>query len=345
MTTVITPVILCGGSGTRLWPRSRSERPKPFLDLIGSETLFKEAVERCRQSGFEKPVIVTGTAHVDLVYQHVSMNDVADVIVEPEPRQTAAAVALAALRLPKDRIILVCPSDHHIGDNESFAAAARSAAELAAEGSLVCLSVPPTSPETRFGYVQLGEPLGPSAYRVQKFHEKPDREAAEIYLRSQQFAWNAGIFAFEAVGYLSELQKYRPRLAAAVHDSFERGRATGGRFFPDKAAFSTIEPESLDYAVMENTDRAATVTAEMGWSDVGDWPTLRRLRTSDPLGNAVRGPAELIDCRNTLVDTDGPKVHMLGVEDVIVVVDGNDILVASGTSALRVANFAKPTAQ
>jgi mannose-1-phosphate guanylyltransferase len=345
MTPVITPVILCGGSGTRLWPRSRSEKPKPFLDLIGTETLFKEAVERCRQAGFEKPVIVTGRAHVDLVHQHVSMDDVAHVIVEPEPRQTAAAVALAALLLPQERIMLVCPSDHHIGDSESFAVAARTASQLAAVGSLVCLSVPPTSPETRFGYVQLGEPLGPTAYKVQKFHEKPDRETAEIYFRSQQFAWNGGIFAFEAGGYLSELQVYRPRLAEAVRNSFERGSATGGHFFPDKAAFSTIEPESLDYAVMENTDRAATVIADMEWSDVGDWPTLRRLRTTDSLGNAVRGPAELIDCRNTLVDTDGPKVHMVGVEDLIVVVDGDDILIASGASALRVANFAKSTAQ
>ena len=344
MTPAITPVILCGGSGTRLWPRSRWNKPKPFLDLIGTETLFKEAVERCRQAGFEKPIIVTGAAHLDLVHQHVSVDDVADVVVEPEPRQTAAAVALAALLLPPERIMLVCPSDHHIGDNQSFGEAARAAAQLAREGYLVCLSVPPTAPETRFGYVQFGEPLGPGAYKVRKFHEKPQRETAEAYLESQQFAWNAGIFAFETAGYLSELQAYRPRLAAAVHNSYERGSAAGGRFFPDRAAFSTIKPESLDYAVMENTDRAATVTAEMDWSDVGDWPTLRRLRSSEPLGNAVRGPAELIDCRNTLVDTDGPRVHMVGVEDLIVVVDGDDILIASGASAPRVSDFAKSTA-
>lgn len=345
MTTIITPVILCGGSGTRLWPRSRSERPKPFIDLIGTGTLFAEAVERCRLAGFEKPVIVTGAAHEELVRQQVSMDDVAEVIIEPEPRQTAAAVALAALRLPKERIMLVCPSDHHIADNESFAAAARTAAELATTGSLVCLSVPPTAPETRFGYVQVGQPLGSSAYEVQKFHEKPDRETAEIYVGSEQFAWNAGIFAFEAGGYLSELELYRPAIAAAVRNSAEQGHASDGCFFPDKAAFSTIEPEALDYAVMENTGRAATVMAEMGWSDVGDWPTLRRLRSSDPLGNAVRGPAELIDCHNSLVDTDGPRVHMVGVEDLIVVVDGNDILIATGSSAPRVASFAKPASQ
>lgn len=344
MAVLVTPVILCGGSGTRLWPRSRSDRPKPFIDLIGTGTLFEEAVERCRLAGFEKPIIVTGAAHADLVRQQVSMNDVAEVIIEPEPRQTAAAVALAALRLPKERIMLVCPSDHHIADTDMFAAAARTAAGLATNGSLVCLSVPPTSPETRFGYVQLGQPLGSSAYRVQKFHEKPDPATAETYFESKRFAWNAGIFAFEAAEYLSELALHRPAMAAAVRISSEQGHVSSGRFFPDKAAFSTIQPEALDYAVMENTDHAATVTTEMGWSDVGDWPTLRRLRSGDHLGNAVRGPAELIDCLNTLVDTDGPKVHMVGVEDLIVVVDGNDILIAKGTSASRVANFAKPAA-
>ena len=345
MATVITPVIMCGGSGTRLWPRSRSGRPKPFLDLVAGETLFEEAVARCREAGFGKPVVVTGAAHVRLVHQYVSTADVAEIVVEPEPRQTAAAVAVAAMRLPEDRIIIVCPSDHHIGDTTSFATAARAAAEIAGEGALVCLSVTPTAPETRFGYVQLGEQIAPAVYCVEKFHEKPDLRTAEGYLKSGEFAWNAGIFVFRAGDYMSELKKHRPRLAAAVEESISRGKSLDRHFFPEETAFSAIEPESLDYAVMENTDRAATVTAQMDWSDVGDWPTLRRMRVKDTLGNAIRGPAELVDCRNTLVETDGPKVHMIGVEDVIVVVDGNDILVTTASNAHRVSAFAKPPTQ
>jgi mannose-1-phosphate guanylyltransferase len=202
------------------------------------------------------------------------------------------------------------------------------------------LAIPPTAPETRFGYVHRSEALGQAAYRVEKFHEKPDRHTAERYLSSGDFAWNGGIFAFRAGDYLDELEHHRPALAAALRKSVAEGEPVDRKFYPESSNFSLIKPESVDYAVMENTDRAAMVLTQMGWSDVGDWPTVRQLRSKDRLGNAIKGSAQLIDSRNSLVDTDGPKVHLVGMEDVIVVVDGNDILVASTRDAGRIGRLA-----
>jgi mannose-1-phosphate guanylyltransferase len=338
----ITPVILCGGSGTRLWPRSRAATPKPFLPLVGERTMFEEALERCRGEGFDRPVIVAGAAHLQLVDSQLRDVEVGEIIVEPEPRQTAAAVASAALRLPPETVMLVCPSDHHIRDVAAFRTAVHAAASLAQEGWLVCLGIRPEGAETRFGYIRRGESVGADAFRVAEFVEKPDRDAAEAYVSSGEYAWNGGIFAFRAGDYLDELEKHRPLIAGLARDAVAAGRQDGNRFHPDASTFLRIEPESLDYAVMEHTDRAALVMTDMGWSDVGDWQTLHRMRDKDESGNAVRGPAELIGCRNVLVETDGPKVHVLGLEDILVVVDGDDVLVASVSGASQGAKVGRP---
>lgn len=336
----ITPVILCGGSGTRLWPRSRPAMPKPFLPLVGEKTLFEQALERCSGDPmFGPPVVVTGAAHLEVVEKQSRDFSIAEIIIEPEPKQTAAALALAASRLNDEEVMLVCPSDHHIGDAAAFRGAAREAARLAAEGWLTCIAVTPRGPDTRFGYVRRGEPMGPSSYRVAEFVEKPDEETAAAYVGSGVYAWNAGIFAFRAGDYLRELRTFRPALAEAVEQSAARGELVGRRFLPESGSFAAVAPESLDYAVMENTGRAAVVEAQMEWSDVGNWEALFRMRDKDAAGNAVSGSAELIDCSNVLVDTDGPMVHMIGLENVVVVVDGDDILVASATGARDVANF------
>jgi len=337
----IIPVILCGGSGTRLWPRSRAARPKPFLRLLGDRTLFEETLSRFSDTSFFAPsVIVTGAAHLDLVEQQSGRFDVAKIIVEPEPRQTAAALALAALRLDEDAIMLVCPSDHHIGDSAAFLKAAQSAAEMAAEGWLVCITVAPSGPDTRFGYVRRGEAAGQLGFRVAQFVEKPDEARAAEYLKSGLYAWNAGIFAFKAGEYLRELRRFRPELAAAVEESAMHGSRAGNRFFPDRDSFAKIVPESLDYAVMENTGRAALVTAEMHWSDIGNWNALFAAREKDGSGNSVSGPAQLIDCENVLVDSDGPRVHLVGVKDMVVVIDGDDVMIASASGAAQVGKFA-----
>ncbi len=340
--TRITPVILCGGSGTRLWPRSRASKPKPFLPLVGEETLFEQALLRCREAAhFDPAVVVTGQAHLAHVEAQLCGLPGARVIVEPAAKNTAAAIALAALRLPEDEIMLVCPSDHHIADCEAFGAAARSAAALAAEGWLVSFGIEAKSPETGFGYLRRGDGVGGAngelgGFKVAQFIEKPDLARAEQFLAEGGYAWNGGIFAFRVGTFLDELREHRPRLAEAVARAVAGGREDGHRFHPDPAAFAEVESESVDYAVMENTARAAMVPADMGWSDIGNWQALHAARPRDGAGNAVSGKAELVDCRNVLVESDGPRVSVIGLEDVIGMVDGDEILVTSAAGAQKV---------
>lgn len=335
--TRITPVILCGGSGTRLWPRSRASKPKPFLPLIGDRTLFEQALLRCGEAAdFDPALVVTGTAHLEHVEAQLCGVPGARVIVEPAAKNTAAAIALAALRLPEDEIMLVCPSDHHIADWQAFVAAACAAADLAADGWLVSFGIEAKAPETGFGYLRRGEAIGAQGYRVAEFVEKPDLARAEQFLADGGYAWNGGIFAFRVGTFLAELAEHRPKLAAAVRRAVDQGGAEGHRFHPDAAAFAEIESESVDYAVMENTAKAAMVPADMGWSDIGNWQALHVARERDEAGNAVSGNAELVDCRNVLVDSDGPQVSVIGLEDVMIVVDNGNILVTTAAGAQKV---------
>jgi mannose-1-phosphate guanylyltransferase/mannose-6-phosphate isomerase len=332
--TGIVPVILCGGSGTRLWPRSRAARPKPFLPLVGEQTLFEAALARCAdRTRFAAPIVVSGLAHAALVEEQLGKAADALLVVEPAARNTAAAIALAALRLPPEAVMLVCPSDHHIADAEAFGAAALRAAALAAEGWLVAFGIAATAPETGYGYIRRGEALGEGAFRVAQFVEKPDRARAEAFLADGSYAWNGGIFAFAAGAFLAELETHRPDIARAARNADAAGRQEGRRFHPDALAFTAIVGESVDYAVMENTPRAAVVPVAMGWSDIGNWQALHAARPQDAGGNSVSGRAELVGCRNVLVESDGPRVSVIGLEGVIVVVDGDEVLVTSADGA------------
>ena len=332
--TLITPVILCGGSGTRLWPKSRASKPKPFLPLVGDATLFEATLLRCADPAhFAPPVVVTGSGHLTHVEEQLTQAPGASVIVEPEAKNTAAAIALAALRLSEDAVMLVCPSDHHIGDCDAFVAAAVAAGELAREGWLVSLGIEASGPETGFGYLKRGEALGGQGFKLVQFIEKPDLARAEEFLAEGGYAWNGGIFAFRASDFLAELMAHRPALLAAVKAAVDDGRQKGRHFHPDATAFARIESESVDYAVMENTSRAAMVPAQMAWSDIGNWQALHEARDRDADGNAVSGPAELVDCRNVLVDSDGPRVSVIGLEGVIVVVDKGEVLVTTARGA------------
>jgi len=334
----IIPVVLCGGNGTRLWPRSRKSKPKPFLPLVGDTTLFEATVLRCsRDAGFGAPVVVTGALHLEHVEAQLPDPAASRVIVEPEGKNTAAAIALAALQLPADTVMLVCPSDHHIGDVAAFQAAAHEAAKLAAQGWLVSFGIAATAPETGFGYLKQGAPIdGSGGFAVAQFVEKPDLQRALGFLADGGYAWNGGIFAFRAGTFLDELTAHRPVLAAAVREAAAQGRRDGTRFHPDAAAFARIEGESVDYAVMENTAQAAMVPAAMAWSDIGNWQALHEALDHDADGNAARGPAELVDCRNVLVDSDGPHVSVIGASDLIVVVDKGDVMVCTKAGAQRV---------
>jgi mannose-1-phosphate guanylyltransferase len=344
--TKITPVILCGGSGTRLWPRSRASKPKPFLPLVGEATLFEATLARCPAgAGFGLPVIVTGTAHLAHVEAQLGGASEATIIVEPAARNTAAAIALAALRLPPDAVMLVCPSDHHIADAQAFAEAAQAAAELALEGWLVSFGIAATAPETGFGYLRRGEAIGDHGFRVARFVEKPDLDRARQFIAEGTYAWNGGIFAFRAGDFLAELEAHRPAIIAAARKAVALGREDAARFHPDPTAFAEIESESVDYAVMENTSRAAMVPADMGWSDIGNWQALHAARARDDACNSVIGNAELVDCRNVLVESDGPRVSVIGVEDLVIVIDGNDILVTSAQGAQQVGKLKGATNQ
>lgn len=332
--SLIHPVILCGGSGTRLWPRSRKSMPKPFLPLVGEETLFEATLARTADAAlFAPPTVVTGAAHLPHVEAQADAK--AAIIVEPEAKNTAAAIALAAARLPDDAVMLVCPSDHYIGDVAAFTAAAQTASALARQDYMVAFGITPSAPETGFGYIRRGEAME-GGYRVAEFVEKPDLARAMQFLGSGDYSWNGGIFAFRAGAFMAELAQHRPALAGAVRQAVGQGRSEGGRFHPDLAAFAQIVPESVDYAVMEETDRAAMVPVAMGWSDIGNWHALRDARPGDDAGNRAQGKVELVDCQGVLAQTDSLRISAIGLTDVAIVVDGDEVLVTTMEGAQKV---------
>lgn len=331
--STIHPVILCGGSGTRLWPRSRKAMPKPFLPLVGDRTLFEATLDRCADDTlFAAPTVVTGAAHLDHVLAQGAGHAGLSVIVEPLAQNTAAAIALAACRLPADAVMLVCPSDHHIADVAAFRAAAAAAARLAADGWMVSFGIVPTAPETGFGYIRRGEGL-PGGFKVDRFVEKPDLATATAFLTDGGYSWNGGIFAFAAGAFMAELEATRPDIAAAVRQSVAAGHPEGPAFYPDAAAFGSFKGDSVDYAVMEKTARAAMVPVSMGWSDIGNWHALRDALPADGHGNHVAGRVDLVDCRDVLVQSDGPRVSVIGLEGVAVIVDGDEVLVTTMAGA------------
>lgn len=347
----ITPVILCGGSGTRLWPRSRTNNPKPFQKLIGDRTLFQDTVLRCGdRSVFAPPIVVTGAAH--RAHVEAQLPDTgARIIVEPCARNTAPAIALAALSVPGSTLLLVCPSDHHIADPDAFRAAVGRAATLANDGWLVTFGIAATVPETGFGYIERGDRLGDNlgddsetdgiaAFCVARFTEKPDAQRAAQFVAGKKHDWNGGIFLFRADRMLEELAASRPDIAAQTRAALADGQTDGRIVMPDKRAFSAIDGESFDYAVMERTERAAVVPVAMGWSDIGNWQALHDAREHDDGGNSVHGRADLIDCRNVAIDSDGPRVSAIGLKDIAIVVNGDEVLVTTLDGAQAVGKLA-----
>ncbi|MBU7578919.1 MAG: mannose-1-phosphate guanylyltransferase [Porphyrobacter sp.] len=334
----IHPVILCGGGGTRLWPVSRKVSPKPFLPLVGEETLFQQAVRRVAgDDRFAPPMVVAGADHAAVITAQLGDCPGARLVIEPAARNTAPAIALAAALLPADAVMLVCPSDHHIADPDAFRAAALAAAALAREDWLVSFGIAADRPETGYGYLQRGAPL-PGGFAIRRFVEKPDLARAAEYLASGDYSWNGGIFAFRAGHLLAELAAYRPEMARLIGEAVAEGAWEAARFHPAPAAFAAIAGESVDYAVMENTTRAAMVPADMGWSDIGNWAALAEALSgaADAAGNIAQGAADLIDCRNVLVRSDGPRISAVGLEDVCIIVSGSEVLVTTRQGAQAV---------
>jgi mannose-1-phosphate guanylyltransferase/mannose-1-phosphate guanylyltransferase/mannose-6-phosphate isomerase len=340
----IIPVILSGGSGTRLWPLSSREKPKQFLALAGERTMLQETALRVADPAlFGPPIVVGSVGHAPLLESQLAEVGASEarLILEPSARNTAAAIALAALAVAPDRLLLVMPSDHVVREIPAFLAAVAAAKPLAGQDWLVTFGIRATRAETGFGYIRHGEALGPQAYRVERFVEKPDSATAQLYLDEGRYAWNGGIFMFRAGRYLDALRTLAPDVLDAASDALAGRVETEGAVRPDPDRFARSPSVSIDYAVMEKDRRVAVVPVEMGWSDIGSWDALHALREHDSRGNVSTGPATLIDSDNCLIHSAGRRVVTVGVSDLIVLVGDDEVVVLRRGQSQRVKEAAE----
>jgi len=325
----IIPVILSGGSGTRLWPMSTPEHPKQFLPLTDRLTMFQLTAQRTGDtSHFGRPLVVANARHADLIETQLAEIGVTPgaLILEPCARNTAPAIALAALEAG-NAPILAMPSDHVIADNAAFLHAIETALPLLDEDWLVTFGITPTGPETGYGYIQSGDVLAPGLQRVARFVEKPDRARAEAMIAAGDHYWNGGIFLFHADVFVDALARHAPEMLAAARASLAGATRSGARIEPDAAAFAGSPADSIDYAVMEKADRVAVVPVSMGWSDVGSWDALYELGEKDAALNSVRGDVRLLESRGNLVRSDGLRISVSGVDNLIIVASGNEVMI------------------
>ena len=323
-----TPVILSGGSGTRLWPLSRSRKPKQLLALTGERTMLQMTVGRCTDSArFGPAIVVTNALHAEEIAAQMADCPTAAIILEPAARNTAPAIALAALEAAPDAALLVMPSDHVIEDVAAFHAAIDAAMPLVREGWLVTFGITPDKPETGYGYIRRGETIATGVQKVDAFVEKPDLERATAYLAAGNYSWNGGIFLFRADAYLTALERFEPKMLAAARASLDHAERDGMMIRPEREAFLSSPSESIDYAVMEKADRVAVVPVEMGWSDVGSWDALHALGTGDAQGNVLHGDVVAIDTTNCLIRSEGPVVTTVGVTDLIVIATRDAVMI------------------
>ena len=328
----IYPVILCGGSGTRLWPASRPSRPKQFIPLVGPRSLFQDTVERLRGlSGDRPPLVVAGEAHAEAILRQLAEIGVEGaVIIEPEGRDSAPAIAAAAAwirAVDPEGVALVVASDHHIPDGAAFRASVEAGAAAAAAGRIVTFGVQPTGPATAYGYLQPGEPLsvGEPVRTLVRFVEKPDAETARAYVEAG-YLWNSGNFVFSAKTLLEELALHAPALLEAVLASAP-APAAGERVVRLGPSFRSAPKISIDYAVMEKTQRAAVLPVSFGWSDLGAWDAVLDATDRDAAGNTVTPGAVLLDSRDCLVRSDGPVVVGIGLSRIAVIAEPDSVLV------------------
>ncbi|MGE5516375.1 MAG: mannose-1-phosphate guanylyltransferase/mannose-6-phosphate isomerase [Bacteroidota bacterium] len=320
------PVILSGGSGTRLWPMSRELFPKQFQKLISDRSLLQETAERIPSA----PFIVCNHQHRLIVSEQIC--DARKIIAEPISRNTAPAVAVAALladETDEDAVLLVMPSDQMIKDVAAFREAVKKGQELAHQGYLVTFGIVPDRPHVGYGYIQVGESIGSAGHKVDRFVEKPDKERAEAFLAAGKFMWNSGIFMFSAKAILAELQRFSPETIELARRAIADGTNDGTELLLDRSAFEAIPGQSVDIAVMERTDRAAVIPVEMGWSDIGSWSSLWEVAPADEHHNALIGDVVAVDTKNSYIRSEKQLVTTLGVEDLIVVATNDVVLVAA----------------
>ena len=326
----ITPVILSGGSGTRLWPMSTPERPKQFLPLTSDRTMFQLTALRTHDAHyFEPPIIVANGKHATLVDDQLTELGIVPkaVILEPVARNTAPAIALAALVAAPEATLLVMPSDHVITDETSFAAALKKAQTAVNDGSLVTFGIAPSGPETGYGYIQIGDTLSDGVHRVVRFREKPDAQSAAAMILSGDHAWNGGIFMFRASTYLDSLAIHAPQILEACKRAISDAVSHGTHLLPDETAFASSPSDSIDYAVMEKAESVAVVPVSMGWSDVGSWDVLYELGDKDHFDNHTTADVRMIESSGNLIRSDGIRISVSGVENLIIIASGNDVMI------------------
>ena len=332
----ITPVILSGGSGTRLWPVSRSLYPKQLLPLVSERTMIQETMERVRdKSLFNAPIVIANEEHRFIIAEQLRKIGFDDtkIILEPEGRNTAPAAALAALQIQKsdpDTLMLIMPSDHVISDDKSFRNSLNNAYDAATQHNLLTtFGIVPDKPETGYGYIKEGAEISDisNCHLIEQFVEKPNKKTAEKYIKNGKYYWNSGIFLFPISVYIDVLSKNAPEMLSVCKNALDKCENDMTFVRPNKEIFLTCPSNSIDYAVMEKTDKAAVVPVNMGWNDVGSWNALWEIADKDENGNVVTGDVISHESKNCLMRTEGPAVAAVGLEDLIVVATKDAVLV------------------
>ena len=329
------PVILSGGSGSRLWPLSRKQYPKQFLALTGVDTLFQQTIKRLAFEGMQAPVLVCNKEHRFIVNDQLKAQHLASqaLILEPFGRNTAPAVAVAALQLVaqgRDELLLILPADHVLEDQKAFQRALALATLAAERGEMVLFGIPALRPETGYGYIKSGADnnLPDGVTRVQEFVEKPDETRAQQFVESGDYYWNSGMFLFRASRYLEELQRHEPDIYDTCLLALERSALDGDTINIDAATFACCPDNSIDYAVMEKTTRACVVPLSAGWNDVGSWSSIWDVHEKDADGNVTKGDVVVHNSRNCLVHGNGKLVSVIGLDDIVVVETKDAMMIA-----------------
>jgi len=330
---MITPVILAGGSGTRLWPLSRQLNPKQFLKLLGDKTMFQQTLQRLEGLSCTAPIVVCSEEHRFLAAEQLRGigTEESSIILEPVARNTAPAIALAALRsmeTGENSLLLVLPADHLIADPESFRETVQNAIPEAEKGRLVTFGIVPSRPETGYGYIRRGEQRGLNAWSVASFTEKPDEKTAEQYIQSGEYWWNGGMFLFSAESYLSELYRLAPEIHGACLKAMEHTSKDLDFLRVGRESFESSPSVSIDYAVMEKTEIASVVPLDSGWNDIGSWNSLWEACGKNGEGNAVLGDVKTVGAKDCLIRAESRLVAAIGVKDLVVVETKDAVLVA-----------------
>ncbi|WP_020682495.1 mannose-1-phosphate guanylyltransferase/mannose-6-phosphate isomerase [Marinobacterium rhizophilum] len=337
---LIHPVILSGGSGSRLWPLSRAGYPKQFLSLTGDNTMLQDTAARVSSAQFSAPLMICNEEHRFIVAEQLRSAGInpTKIILEPVGRNTAPAVAIAAMSLlhvHEDALMLVLPSDHVILKPQAFHQAVEKASKAAKAGMFVTFGIAPNKPETGYGYIEKGSMLDSAegVHQVARFVEKPDLPTAEEYLASGEYLWNSGIFLFSARQYLNELMEFNPEMVEACDKALSLAEQDLNFCRLNAKAFAASPSDSIDYAVMEKTERAAVIPVDMSWSDLGAWSALWEIEDKDEAGNAQHGDVVLHNTRNSYVHADHALVAVSGLDDVIVVATDDAVLVVNKNNA------------